>query len=67
MGTQNWWHPRAELVALNGAGYVELVALPRRIGGALYIEQNIPEHSLQNILQNFQNTRAGKLFLFFCL
>jgi hypothetical protein len=50
----------AESVALAPLLYAELVARLRRIGRALYIEQNTSEHSLQNTSQNFQNTQASK-------
>lgn len=58
--TQNWWRLHAELVALPPSARAELVAGLRRIGGALYIEQNIAEHSLRTLFRIIRTRRAKK-------
>lgn len=63
IATQNRSRPYAESVAPDGHRYAELVAGLRRIGRALYIEQNIPEHFLQNTSQIFQNRGVREYFL----
>mgnify|MGYP006948855215 CR=1 FL=1 len=59
--TQNRSRLHAELVAFRCSPYAESVAGLRRIGRALYIEQNIPEQSYRTLLRIFR-TREREIF-----
>lgn len=51
------------LAGVLDADTADLVALLRRLGRALYIEQNIAEHLFQNIFQNFRKEQVKKIDL----